>query len=289
MAIATFPKAMPHILAYEGGWSNHPRDPGGVTLEGIIQKVYDGYREKSGLKKRALTPSMRNTAEWKRERDHIYRRQYWDAVSADELPPGIDFVVFDGAVNSGPVQSAKWLQRALGMNNVDGQVGAATLAAVRNHPDHDALIADICGRRMAFLRQLRTWNDFGKGWSARVSNVKKTGQAWASGSVGPQPVSAWLDGGDAKAVASDIVEAPVSVGKSATTGAGAGAAVEATTQLQDVAAQIAPIAETLIVVKYVFIALTLAAAVLTFYGIFRSWKAQRARNGEDVAAVPDMA
>lgn len=85
------------------------------------------------------------------ERDAIYRRQYWDAIKGDKLPAGVDYVVFDGAVNSGPKQSIKWLQRALGSayrGQIDGVIGLATFAALEATEDHDALIDRICDRRM---------------------------------------------------------------------------------------------------------------------------------------------
>lgn len=100
------------------------------------------------------------------ERDDIYDRQYWDAVKADQLPAGVDYVVFDGAVNSGPMQSIKWLQRALQpvyTGQIDGVMGLATLAALNATNNHDALVDRICDRRLAFLKALRTWCTFGRG------------------------------------------------------------------------------------------------------------------------------
>lgn len=287
MAAIDFLPALKRVLVYEGGYSNHPEDPGGVTLEGIIQRVYDGYRTRKGFPTRPLTPQMRNRPDWVSERNDIYRLQYWNAVHGDEMPPGVDLVVFDGAVNSGPAQSIKWLQRALRLDAVDGVCGQATIAAVMSHHDHDALIADICARRMAFLQQLKTFRTFGEGWSKRVANVKAAGQALATGSVGPAPIMAHEDGGNAKAHASDIAEAPVSVGQSATGATAGTVSYGALDQLQNVSSTIAPIADTIIIIKYVVLAITLITAGVMLYGIYRSMKAQRARNGEDVAAVPE--
>lgn len=290
MAAADFAKSMPRVLAYEGGYSNHPRDPGGVTLEGIIQRVYDGYRDNEGLERQPLTAAMRGTAEWIRERDEIYRRQYWNKVRGDALPPGVDFVVFDGAVNSGPGQSVKWLQRALGID-ADGVIGEATIAAVNAHPDHDALIADICARRMAFLKQLKTFDAFGVGWTRRVSNVKATGQAWASGSVGPQPVAAHLYGGDAKAVASDLSESAVRPGQAATASTASTVGYGTVDQVKNVVAQasdsLTPLADTLQIVKYAMLGLALVAAGFTLYGIWRSFRVKKAAEGELTAHVPE--
>lgn len=291
MTAANFARCMPRILVHEGGWSNHPADPGGVTLEGVIQRVYDGYRRNKGLPTRPLTAGMRYTAEWIAERDEIYRRQYWNKVRGDQLPAGVDYVVFDGAVNSGPVQSIKWLQRALGVP-ADGELGEATMAAIAEHQDHDQLVADICARRMAFLRALRTFPTFGKGWTARVSNVKGVGQAWATGSVGPMP--RFVMGGEAKASPESIAAAPVSVGKSMT-GTTASAVLTGTVdkvqtsglmeKLQEVSSALEPLSGALAIIGYVLVGITVIGAGLTLYGIYRDWKAQRARNGEDVYHV----
>lgn len=191
---ATFDFAMPKILVHEGGWSNHPKDPGGATMKGVIQRVYDAYRELKGLAKQ----SVRFISD--SELFEIYKKQYWDAVKGDQLPQGVDYVMMDGAVNSGPVQSIKWLQRALGVK-ADGQIGQATLQALENVFDHDKLIADILERRKAFLKALKTFGTFGKGWMNRVGQVLKIGQSWAVGSVGPDPV--FFDGMNRKAILAD--------------------------------------------------------------------------------------
>jgi lysozyme family protein len=88
--------------------------------------------------------------------------------------------LLDGAINSGPAQSIKWVQRALGIT-ADGVLGTVTIQRIMDHPDHDLLIAAILDRRMAFLRSLKTFYHFGHGWSARVEQLRKTGQAWATG------------------------------------------------------------------------------------------------------------
>lgn len=185
MAAPNFEAALKRVLAWEGGFSNHPDDPGGVTLEGIIQRVYDADRLRRGLGKRPLTPQMRNTAEWTADRNRIYRAQYWNVVRGDELPEGVDLAVFDAAVNSGPVQAGRWLQRALRAAGVhpgavDGHIGAATIAACAAHPNHEELVAAICANRLAMLRTLRTWSTFGTGWSRRVADIKKAATAMAA-------------------------------------------------------------------------------------------------------------
>lgn len=217
MTASNFTEALSRLLVHEGGLVNHPADPGGLTNKGITQRVYDAYRARKGQPPwnvREITPD---------EVEEIYRLQYWSKVQGDKLPAGVDYVVFDGAVNSGPAQSVKWLQRALGVSD-DGVIGEVTLDAVEQHPDHDRLIAEIVYRRMLFLESLKTWSVFGRGWSHRVNEVEAIGQAWASGSVGPDPN--YHDGGNRKATLSDAKKPPakgiadMAVGVGTATGAG---------------------------------------------------------------------
>lgn len=165
MAAANFDASLAKVLVHEGGYSNHPADPGGATMKGVIQRVYDGYRDRNGLARQSvkLLPD--------KELKDIYRLQYWNAIRGDELPSGIDYCVFDAAVNSGPGQAAKWLQRALGIK-ADGALGMVTVgAAVKADPK--AVIAGTCAHRLAMLKGLRTWATFGKGWGRRVDGVQR--------------------------------------------------------------------------------------------------------------------
>ena len=180
MAASNFDLSLKRVLVHEGGWSNHPNDPGGPTMKGVIQRVYDGYRDRKGLARQ----SVRNISEV--ELGEIYRRQFWDVVRGDDLPEGIDYVVFDGAVNSGPVQSAKWLQRALACS-ADGHIGEGTIDTLRMCGDYDQLVNGICDQRLRFLKSLRTWSTFGTGWGRRVSDVRRNGLAMASGSQAATP------------------------------------------------------------------------------------------------------
>ena len=88
----------------------------------MTQYTYDAYRRWIGRPRR---PVRQITEAEVRD---LYRRQYWTTIRGDDLPSGIDYVVFDAAVHSGPVQAVKWLQRALAMDQNDGIVGEATLA-----------------------------------------------------------------------------------------------------------------------------------------------------------------
>ncbi|MDR6874795.1 lysozyme family protein [Bosea sp. BE125] len=271
MTAQNFSKALKAVLVHEGGKANHPRDPGGRTNQGVIQRVYDGYRARKGRLKRdvyLMEPV---------ERDEIYRAQYWDAVRGDDLPPGVDYVVFDGAVNSGPTQSVKWLQRALGGVKVDGDLGEATLAAVAAHPDHDALIAATCARRMAFLKALRTWPDFGKGWMGRVTGVRSLGQAWASGKD-PQPSfraeAVPAIGGNVKATLDQARPLPAMAGGDAAIGGGvaAGGLGGVLQQAQDV---LAPLAGNSMIIGNIVAAFVVTGAVITIGGLGYRFLAQR--------------
>jgi len=182
MAATSYADSLARVLVHEGGYSNNPADPGGKTMRGITQRVYDAFRSKRGLAQRTVK------AIDDAELQSIYREQYWDVIRGDDLPVGVDYVVFDGAVHSGPRQSVKWLQRALGFTGkqVDGVVGNITLNAIADDADHDALISRIIDRRETFLRALKTWPTFGRGWLRRISGVEAAGQAWAMGST-PAP------------------------------------------------------------------------------------------------------
>lgn len=156
--------ALQALLHHEGGFSNHPRDPGGMTNLGVTKKVWEEFvgREVTEDEMRALTPEAVAP---------LYRQRYWDAVHGDSLPAGVDLCVFDCCVNSGPVQSSRFLQRAVGVNP-DGKIGPQTLAAVAALDPHD-VIEKFTQIREAFLRDLPTFVYFGKGWLIRTAAVEK--------------------------------------------------------------------------------------------------------------------
>lgn len=166
-----FSAALALVLAHEGGYVNHPADPGGATNRGVTQAVYDGWRKGKGLSAR----SVRHIEE--AEVQAIYRRDYWDKVRGDDLPRGIDYAVFDFAVNSGVARATKYLQTAVGVA-ADGVIGPQTLAMVQHH-ERARLIQSICAARLNFLKGLGTFKTFGRGWTRRVEEV----QAKACGMV----------------------------------------------------------------------------------------------------------
>ena len=168
------------VLKEEGGYTNHPSDPGGPTNFGIT--IFDArmYLNHDLSAKAPWTQSdltfMKNMT--KEQAIEIYRGKYWAKVRGDELAAGLDYTMVDYAVNSGVGRAIPVLQRILGIVD-DGKFGPATLAAVQEH-DAKELIASINNERLAFLKRLRTWPTFGKGWSARVARVKATSLQMAS-------------------------------------------------------------------------------------------------------------
>tara|TARA_R110000868_G_scaffold237132_9_gene491596 strand:- start:4601 stop:5263 length:663 start_codon:yes stop_codon:yes gene_type:complete len=155
-----YPMIQGWIGLSEGGYVNHPEDPGGATDRGITQRTYNDWRAMQGKSQ----ISVRGIS--KAEAEAIIAHQYLDKVGADLLPSGLDYCVADYAVNSGVAQAARDLQRVLGVT-VDGVVGAQTIAAA-NRAKAETVIEDLCERRMRFLRGLRTWSTFGGGWKVRV-------------------------------------------------------------------------------------------------------------------------
>lgn len=282
MAATSFKAALARVLVHEGGYVNHPRDPGGATNQGITQRTYDAYRRSKGARLRSVKLMVAA------ERDAIYRRQYWDAIKGDKLPVGVDYVVFDGAVNSGPKQSIKWLQRALGSayrGEIDGVIGLATLAALGETENHDALIDRICDRRMAFLRALNTWPDFGGGWTRRVANVRAVGKAEADGRN--DVVTVHVAGAEAKARIEDARKAPTKAPADAATGGGIGAGGIAGT-LQTLQDQLTPFSAAGDWITTTVAVLAISGAALAVGGIgYRYWaKRQEARLADALDTVP---
>lgn len=157
-----FDSALKAVLRHEGGFVNHPRDPGGMTNLGVTKKVWEEWVGHPVDEKamRALTPEVVGP---------MYKAKYWDKIRGDDLPAGVDYAVFDAAVNSGPGRAAKWLQACVGVDP-DGGIGPKTLAAVKAFPA-EQLVRGYGDCRLAFLMDLNTWGTFGKGWGRRVGDV----------------------------------------------------------------------------------------------------------------------
>lgn len=163
-----FDRALPLVLAHEGGYVDHPSDPGGATNLGITRKTLARWRK---ITPWTDLPKSEVKALTKATVAPIYRAFYWDEINGDKLPAGLDYAVFDYAVNSGPGRAATALQRLLFVAD-DGEIGPITLAAIAKRKPTD-LINALCDERLAFLRRLSTFPVFGKGWTSRVAGVRK--------------------------------------------------------------------------------------------------------------------
>ena len=174
-----FARSLSLVLKHEGGWSDHPADPGGATMKGVTLANFRRFVKPGATKDdlRKITDEQVAT---------VYRRFYWDAVAGAELPGGIDYAVFDFAVNSGPDRAAKYLQGIVGAKQ-DGKIGPATLKAAKGMMQA-TVINDLCDKRMAFLNGLKTWPTFGKGWTSRVSAVRAEALKMAAQPDTPPPV-----------------------------------------------------------------------------------------------------
>lgn len=170
----SFERAMPVVFRWEGGYVDHPKDPGGATNFGITHQSLAAWRKQPVTKAdvRALT---------KEEAAQIYRARFWAPVRGDDLPVGVDLVTFDAAVNSGPARGARWTQAAARVAQ-DGWIGPLTLAALRTM-DAASIIKDATDRRLSFVQSLRTWSTFGRGWARRIGDIRATALSWA----GQQP------------------------------------------------------------------------------------------------------
>lgn len=151
------------VLRNEGGYIDNPHDPGGATNLGCTKDTWEAWvghpvtkDDIKALKAADVMP--------------LYKAKYWDTVKGDALPYGVDYAVFDFAINSGPSRAAKTLQQVLGVA-ADGQIGSATLAALETSNPRDVATA-VCESRIAFLQSLPTYSIFGAGWSRRVAEVE---------------------------------------------------------------------------------------------------------------------
>ncbi len=166
--IHNFKPCLEFVLAHEGGWSDHPRDPGGATMKGVTLSTYMGY-----LGRKASKEELRNITE--QHLEDIYKVLYWDKVKCDGLAAGVDLVVFDMAVNSGVARSAKILQRCVGAVP-DGVIGPKTMDLVNGIPAKDIIIKFSDGREN-FYKTLPTFDTFGKGWLRRTKECEDTALA----------------------------------------------------------------------------------------------------------------
>lgn len=159
-----FKTALFLVLAHEGSYVNDPKDPGGPTNRGVTLRTYRAY-----VNPKAHVKDLKKITS--DEIAMVYRRHYWDEVVGAELPSGLDYAMFDFAVNSGPGRATKFLQKIVGAT-VDGKIGPETLSLL-GREDFVTLVNRLCDARLAFLKRQSTWKRFGKGWTRRVVNVRE--------------------------------------------------------------------------------------------------------------------
>lgn len=165
MAQHNFGNCVHKVLLAEGGYVNHPSDPGGMTNLGVTKKVYDEWTGKD------------NSEEVMRKLDHedvkpIYEKNYWEKIKGDDLPQGLDLCIFDFGVNAGPSRAVKMIQSMAG-TTVDGGVGPLTLKAIDALVKKDGLKETIQAyqdKRQAYYESLDNFKVFGRGWTVRVND-----------------------------------------------------------------------------------------------------------------------
>ena len=167
MAAQNYQACLDMILHHEGGYVNHPKDPGGETNLGVTKRVYEewgGTKDMKDLEVEDVAP--------------IYRKNYWDRIKADELPSGLDLCVFDFGVNAGTGRAAKYLQRLIG-TVADGGIGPNTLKALdefRSNQEYGVTdtILKYQAARQDYYESLSTFETFGKGWTRRVKETTES-------------------------------------------------------------------------------------------------------------------
>ena len=159
---SNYDKCLETILHHEGGYVNHPKDPGGETNLGVTKRVYEehgGTKDMKDLTVEDVAP--------------IYKKGYWDKMKGDELPSGLDLCVYDFGVNAGPGRAAKYLQTMIG-STPDGGIGPMTLKAVSEYVEEHGLVKAIENyqdARQSYYEKLSTFDTFGRGWTRRVDET----------------------------------------------------------------------------------------------------------------------
>lgn len=152
----TFDECFALVIGHEGGYVNDPKDPGGETKFGISKRSYP-HVDIAGLHLDAAK--------------EIYRRDYWSKAGCQHLPPGLNYAVFDAAVNVGVGRAVRWLQEAVG-TVADGVIGTDTRQSIRDLRDVRAAVETINGMRLRHYMRLSSINErFGLGWARRVLRV----------------------------------------------------------------------------------------------------------------------
>jgi len=161
-----FELSLKKVIEHEGGYVNHPADPGGMTNLGVTKRVWEEWVGHPVDEKEMRALTVEQVAP-------LYKRKYWDAIHGDRLPAGLDYCLFDTAINSGVGRASKFIQEMVGVA-ADGAIGNKTLLAIGQFKDVKMLVDEYCDKRLDFLQKLKTWPVFGKGWGRRVADVKES-------------------------------------------------------------------------------------------------------------------
>lgn len=183
--IGNFNPALKHVLRFEGGYVDHPKDPGGATNMGITIRTLGAWRGHPVTKADVQALSRDEAAQ-------IFKAGYWDEAECDSLLSGVDLCTFDVSVNSGPARAKSWLPLAAGKSAVEG-------------------VKALCARRRAFFQSLKTFATFGRGWMRRVNEIEAVALGWAAKAQGLAPA--------------DVLKAEASKSKASAGKAKAGAVV----------------------------------------------------------------
>lgn len=280
---------------YEGGKVNHKDDPGGKTNKGVTQATFHAWLRRTGKPARDVY-SITDA-----ETQQIYHDEYWSPSGCDELPAGLDMVVFDTAVNSGVNRAIILLQATLNAKlpegrklATDGSIGSKTLEAAKSFgpASMPGLIEDYCNRRLAFMKAIRNkktgkllWATFGKGWGARVGNVRAVAKSMVSGPstkrVVPNTRLVELDTAG-KALDADPTTGNTALSTETASQAAGGAAIGTglISTLQGTATTFQGLSDVAAFFKYAFIAITVGLAVYAIYTAIQSKRRAKVMSGE---------
>lgn len=254
------------IIGHEGGYTNDPRDRGGPTKYGVILKVlrtWRGYDEDDPTITAADVEAL-TLAEAKK----IFRARYWDLLKCDQMPDGIDYVTVDYGYNSGVNRSAKFLQQQLKVDGlykgrVDGQIGAGTLKAANQIEDVTDFIDRFQDARLAYLKTIYGWPTYKNGWTKRVKQVRADGIAMATGRKTIEAGLTRVPTHDADPAAYAASKSPEQTGLQTAGMGGFGSMATETAQ------QIAPHIEAFMVLKILFLVLTVAGAAYAAWALYK--------------------
>lgn len=292
--IGNFDRCYATTRVYEGGKVNHKDDPGGRTNKGVTQATFTAWLKRIGK------PSRDVYTITDEETKAIYHDEYWTPAHCDELPYGLDLIVFDTAINSGVNRAGILLQATLNKFLtsaralvIDGDVGSKTIDAAKSfgYGALPGVIDEYCNRRLAFMQGIRNkqtgkllWASFGKGWGARVGNVRTVGKSMIAGSgaikrVVPTTAMLALDTG-AKAYSQPGSPTIVSTETAAQATAVSTVGVGVMETLQSAASTFQGLSDVAAFFKYAFIAITVGLAIYSLYAAIQSKRKHAVTMGE---------